>query len=44
MHPLIDSGILLASMAAVLLNAFFNGVASDAQAASAAAASAHGSE
>jgi xanthine/uracil permease len=24
-HPLIDSGILLASIAAVLLNVFFNG-------------------
>jgi NCS2 family nucleobase:cation symporter-2 len=29
-HPLIDSGILLASMAAVLLNAFFNGATGDA--------------
>jgi len=44
LHPLIDSGILLASMVAVLLNAFFNGLASDAQAAGTAAASAHGSE
>jgi NCS2 family nucleobase:cation symporter-2 len=32
-HPLIDSGILLASIAAVLLNVFFNGAskASDAE-------------
>jgi NCS2 family nucleobase:cation symporter-2 len=29
MHPLIDSGILLASICAVLLNLFFNGVGSD---------------
>lgn len=28
-HPLLESGILLASVAAVLLNAFFNGAASD---------------
>lgn len=29
LHPLIDSGILLASLAAVLLNAFFNGTVYD---------------
>ena len=29
-HPLIESGILLASIAAVALNAFFNGAAGDA--------------
>jgi xanthine/uracil permease len=28
-HPLIESGILLASIAAVVLNAFFNGAAGD---------------
>ena len=28
-HPLLESGILLASVAAVLLNAFFNGAATD---------------
>ncbi len=31
-HPLIESGILLASMAAVLLNLFFNGTKTDEQA------------
>ncbi len=31
-HPLIDSGILLASIAAVVLNAFFNGTTRDAEA------------
>ncbi|HXE49852.1 MAG TPA: nucleobase:cation symporter-2 family protein [Ramlibacter sp.] len=36
-HPLIDSGILLASMSAVLLNAFFNGGTADAAATVAAA-------
>jgi NCS2 family nucleobase:cation symporter-2 len=44
LHPLIESGILLASIAAVLLNAFFNGVKSDADAAVEAAATTHGSE
>jgi NCS2 family nucleobase:cation symporter-2 len=44
LHPLIESGILLASIVAVLLNLFFNGAKSDAQAASEAAASSHGSE
>jgi len=29
LHPLIESGILLASIAAVLLNLFFNGAAED---------------
>ena len=28
-HPLIESGILLASIAAVALNLFFNGAAAD---------------
>ncbi|MPM92743.1 Uric acid transporter UacT [bioreactor metagenome] len=32
-HPLIESGILLASIAAVLLNMFFNGTSSDTSAA-----------
>ncbi len=31
-HPLIESGILLASLAAVLLNVFFNGARGDTQA------------
>jgi uric acid transporter len=31
-HPLIESGILLASLSAVLLNLFFNGAKADAQA------------
>lgn len=44
LHPLIESGILLASIAAVLLNAFFNGVSDQAQAERSAAASSHGSE
>lgn len=44
LHPLIESGILLASIAAVLLNVFFNGVKSDAEAAGEAAANTHGSE
>ncbi len=43
-HALIESGILLASLAAVLLNVFFNGVKSDAEAASEAAANTHGAE
>ena len=30
-HPLIDSGILLASVSAVLLNAFFNGASGNSQ-------------
>jgi NCS2 family nucleobase:cation symporter-2 len=44
LHPLIESGILLASLAAVLLNLFFNGVGSDTDAAGQAAASSHGTE
>jgi uric acid transporter len=43
LHPLLESGILLASIAAVVLNAFFNGLGSAEQAgrdASAAAAAA----
>jgi NCS2 family nucleobase:cation symporter-2 len=44
LHPLIESGILLASITAVVLNLFFNGVKSDSEAASSAAASSHGSE
>ena len=44
LHPLIESGILLASIAAVLLNVFFNGVKSNAEAAGEAAANSHGSE
>ena len=39
-HPLIESGILLASLAAVILNAFFNGTKMDEAAIKAAAASA----
>jgi uracil-xanthine permease len=39
-HPLIESGILLASISAVLLNAFFNGAAEDRAAITAAAAAA----
>lgn len=38
LHPLIESGILLASIAAVLLNAFFNGATASAEDAKAAAA------
>ena len=33
LHPLIESGILLASIAAVGLNIYFNGTVSDARAA-----------
>jgi uric acid transporter len=33
LHPLIESGILLASIGAVVLNVFFNGAMSDARAA-----------
>jgi len=32
-HPLIESGILLSSLAAVVLNLFFNGASGDASAA-----------
>lgn len=38
LHPLIESGILLASISAVLLNAFFNGASASAEDAKAAAA------
>jgi NCS2 family nucleobase:cation symporter-2 len=44
LHPLLESGILLAAIVAVLLNAFFNGVASSAEARDAAAATTHGAE
>lgn len=37
LHPLIESGILLASISAVLLNLFFNGAQGDASEAVAAA-------
>jgi NCS2 family nucleobase:cation symporter-2 len=40
LHPLIESGILLASITAVALNAFFNGTAEDTKAIKAAAATA----
>ena len=39
-HPLIESGILLASIAAVLLNAFFNGAKGSVEEAKAAASAA----
>ena len=44
LHPLLESDDLLAAIAAVLLNAFFNGIASRAEARAAAAASTHGAE
>jgi xanthine permease len=44
LHPLLESGILLAAIVAVLLNAFFNGVATSAEARAAAAATTHGAE
>jgi NCS2 family nucleobase:cation symporter-2 len=44
LHPLIESGILLASITAVVLNLFFNGVKSQDEAVSSAAASSHGTE
>jgi len=43
-HPLIDSGILLASVAAITLNLLFNGVKSTEEAAKEAAENTHGSE
>lgn len=43
-HPLIDSGILLASIAAIFLNLLFNGVKSVEEAAMDAAHNTHGSE
>lgn len=42
LHPLIDSGILLASLAAVLLNMFFNGATYDERSAKVAAMAADG--
>ena len=44
LHPLLESGILLAAIAAVLLNAFFNGVASRDEAGAATAATTQGAE
>jgi uric acid transporter len=44
LHPLLESGILLAAMSSVLLNAFFNGVRSVASAQSEAAMVAAASE
>lgn len=44
LSPLLHSGILLAAITAVLLNLYFNGVASQAEAEVAAKASTHGSE
>ena len=44
LHPLLESGILLAAISAVGLNAFFNGIVSSAEARAAAAATSHGSE
>jgi NCS2 family nucleobase:cation symporter-2 len=44
LHPLLESGILLAAIVAGLLDAFFNGVASGAEACAAAAATTHRAE
>jgi NCS2 family nucleobase:cation symporter-2 len=44
LHPLIESGILLTSIAALALNLFFNGASSEKQARADAASSSHGSE
>ena len=44
LHPLLESGILLAAIAAVLLNVFFNGIASSSEARASAAATTHGAE
>lgn len=44
LHPLLESGILLTAISAVLLNAFFNGVGSAEEARAAAAATTHGAE
>jgi NCS2 family nucleobase:cation symporter-2 len=44
LHPLLESGILLAAIAAVLLNMFFNGVRGSTEARAAAAATTHGAE
>ena len=40
LHPLLESGILLAAVVSVLLNVFFNSIASTEQAAAEAAATA----
>jgi NCS2 family nucleobase:cation symporter-2 len=44
LDPILHSGILLASIAAVVLNLFFNGMRSEAEARTAAAATTHGAE
>ena len=44
MKPLLESGIILASISAVILNAFFNGVGSEADAERAAVQAAHAAE
>ena len=44
LQPLLESGILLCAVVSVLLNAFFNGIASGAAARAAAAATTHGAE
>jgi NCS2 family nucleobase:cation symporter-2 len=44
LSPLLHSGILLAAIVAVLLNLYFNGIASQAEAEEAAKANSHGSE
>jgi NCS2 family nucleobase:cation symporter-2 len=44
LSPLLHSGILLTAIAAVLLNLYFNGIASQAEAEASARASSHGSE
>ena len=44
LHPLLESGILLAAIVAVLLNAFFNGIASTEEAKADASAGAHAAE
>ena len=44
LHPLLESGILLAAIVAVALNAFFNGIASTEEAKADASAGAHAAE
>ena len=44
LHPLLESGILLAAIVAVALNAFFNGLGSTEEARAEASASAHAAE
>jgi len=44
LDPILHSGILLASIAAVVLNLFFNGMRSESEARAAAAATTHGAE